>query len=200
MGVFFLPMAMVMMLLGVDGAKCPSSPRVNCKDLDFSRYKGVWYEQTSSKAFLFDHGLQCVTANYSLNPDGTVKVFNSGTKGSPTGDFSVATGTATVTNISTCLLSVSFSRFAPSSDYQIFDTDYDTYAIVATCLNWVLNDLDLSAIFILGRTPNLPNTTVANLVAKLQEQGYGYSDIKPMVQNGDCKYYNWNNLKSSVLV
>merc|ERR1712014_132260 len=108
----------------------------------------------------------------------------------PTGDFSIATGTATIKDISKCLLSVSFSKFAPSSDYQIVDTDYDTYAIVTTCLPSALNALHLSSVFILGRKPNLPKALVDGLVDKLQKQGYDYSDIKHQIQTSDCKYSN----------
>jgi len=176
------------LLLGANGSKCPPSPQVACKDLDFNRYKGFWYEQTTSKSFPFELGLQCVTANYSMNADGTVKVLNTGTKGSPTGDFSVATGAATIKDESKCLLSVSFSKFAPNSDYQIIDTDYDNYAIVTTCLPEPLNSLKLSSVFILGRVPKLPQTTVEGLVAKLKNQGFDYSDMKYQVQTDDCKY------------
>jgi lipocalin len=44
----------------------------------------VWYEQVNSKAFVIDANLQCVTAEYSANDDGTVKVLNKGAQNSPT--------------------------------------------------------------------------------------------------------------------
>lgn len=44
------------------------------------QYFGLWYEQQRYFA-AFELGLSCVTAEYSLLPDGNVKVNNTGIKG-----------------------------------------------------------------------------------------------------------------------
>lgn len=169
-------------------SKCPSSVKPICQDLDLSRYAGVWYEQVNSKAFAIDANLQCVTAEYSMNDDGSVKVLNKGAKNAPTGELSTAEGKATVEDLKTCSLGVKFSSLQPvDAPYQIFDTDYDTYSVVISCLP-VINLAGLSDIWILSRTPTLPQDTLNGLLKKLSDAGFDYSDMRMQVQEQDCNY------------
>lgn len=53
--------------------KCPN---VNImQNFDVKRYLGLWYE-VQKYPFIFTLGGTCVTANYELNADQTVQVFN----------------------------------------------------------------------------------------------------------------------------
>lgn len=45
------------------------------QNFDVRRYLGLWYE-VRKYPFIFTLGGKCVTANYELNNDGTVQVFN----------------------------------------------------------------------------------------------------------------------------
>jgi apolipoprotein D and lipocalin family protein len=169
-------------------SKCPSSVTPVCQNLDLSRYTGVWYEQVNSKAFVIDANLRCVTAEYTANDDGTVKVDNKGAQGSRTGAVTDAVGTATVKDLATCDLGVKFSALQPvDAPYQIWDTDYDTYAIVLSCIP-VLNALGQSDIWILSRTPTLPQSTLDGLLQKLSDAGFDYSDMRMQEQESDCSY------------
>jgi lipocalin len=169
-------------------SKCPSSVQPVCQDLDLSTYSGVWYEQVNSKAFVIDANLQCVTAEYSANDDGTVKVLNKGSKNSPTGEITVAEGKATVQDLKTCNLGVKFSGLQPfDAPYQIFDTDYDTYSVVISCIP-VLNAAGLSDIWILSRTPQLPQEKLDGILTKLSDAGFDYSDMRMQVQEDNCNY------------
>ena len=47
------------------------------RDFDANRYLGKWYE-IARFDFFFEKGLNNVTAEYSLNEDGTVRVVNRG--------------------------------------------------------------------------------------------------------------------------
>lgn len=173
-------------------SRCPSTVEPQCRDLDFSRYEGLWYEQANSKAFHFAGGLTCVTANYSAADDGSVRVFNSGAKKEPTGEVSIAEGQGTVDDISTCRLKVKFANLAPSSPYMVWDTDYDTYSIVVTCLPG-LNVLGQSAVWILSRVKQMPKTQFDSLLAKLTLAGFDYSDIRVQVQTSECNYYDFGS-------
>lgn len=44
-------------------------------DFDISTYLGVWY-QVAGYVAVFDAACKCITANYTLNDDGTVGVVN----------------------------------------------------------------------------------------------------------------------------
>eukprot|EP00927_Polykrikos_kofoidii_P062171 TRINITY_DN56994_c0_g1_i1.p1 TRINITY_DN56994_c0_g1~~TRINITY_DN56994_c0_g1_i1.p1 ORF type:complete len:205 (+),score=40.85 TRINITY_DN56994_c0_g1_i1:65-679(+) len=183
-----LSLVLAALLRGSNGAKCPSDPPGSCSNLDFDRYKGRWYQQVDSKAFFFGSGLQCVTANYSMKSDGTIKVFNTGSKGSPTGSLSTAEGSATVGDASKCELKVSFSRFQPvASPYRIIETDYTSYAIVASCLSAV-NFLDLSALWVLSRTPRMDADKLNDLVKHVVDLGYKWDDQRFTNQNETCNY------------
>ena len=70
----------------------PSPPPV-----DLNKYKGTWYEQGSVKQF-FSFGLVNTKAVYTPQPDGSIKVQNSGNYFGPNGPQSNITGAALVVN------------------------------------------------------------------------------------------------------
>ena len=49
------------------------------QNLEIEKYTGQWYE-IARLDFFWEKGLKNVTANYSLNEDGSIKVINSGAK------------------------------------------------------------------------------------------------------------------------
>merc|ERR1712217_858912 len=123
------------------------------------------------------------------NSDGTIKVFNVGTSGTPRGKLPTAEGKATVKDASTCDLGVKFSGLQPfDAPYQGWDTDYETYSIVISCIP-ILNALGQSDIWILSRVPNLPTETRDALLKKLEDNGFDYSDKRFQVHTADCHYY-----------
>jgi len=178
----------VLVVLGAQASKCPNTVTPLCSNLDLARYAGRWYEQVNSKSFTIDDSLQCVTADYSANSDGTVKVHNVGAKNAPTGVLSLADGTAKIADLKSCALSVKFSAFQPvGAPYQIFDTDYDSYAVIVSCVP-VVNALGLSDIWILSRTPKMPTDLLNSLLKKLDDAGFDYADKRYQVQETNCNY------------
>lgn len=95
------------------------------KAVDLARYAGRWFEQFRYEAS-FQKGMDAVTADYSLEPDGSVRVVNRGRRGG-TGKSSKSTGRATIVDRATnAKLKVSF--FGPfKGDYWVLDhgDDYD---------------------------------------------------------------------------
>lgn len=96
------------------------------KSVDVQRYMGRWYEQFRYEAS-FQKGLEAVSADYSLNDDGTVRVVNRGRKGGVEGTLKESVGKAKVTDTATnAKLKVSF--FGPFyGDYWVLDhgPDYE---------------------------------------------------------------------------
>lgn len=134
------------------------------QSLDLQRYLGRWYE-VARFPNQFEEDCVGVTATYSLNPDGTIKVVNRCRKGTLGGPEDVAEGTATVVDTATnAKLSVTF--FWPfAGDYWVID--------LADDYSWALvGEPSGRYLWILARTPQIPAETRTQLVEKLTAIGY----------------------------
>ncbi|BBX19075.1 lipocalin [Mycolicibacterium duvalii] len=102
--------------------------------VDLTRYLGTWYEVGSVKQF-FSIGLVNTTAVYSLNPDGSIKVQNSGNYFVNNGPKSSITGVALPVDADNNKLNVRFFGQAsarPPGNYWIVDLDPDYHWAVVT--------------------------------------------------------------------
>jgi apolipoprotein D and lipocalin family protein len=90
------------------------------KPVDLQRYAGRWYEQFRYEAS-FQKDMEAVSAVYSPNEDGSIKVVNSGRKGGLQGKLKTTKGKAKVVDTATnAKLKVSF--FGPFyGDYWVLD-------------------------------------------------------------------------------
>ena len=70
-----------------------SVPIETVASLDLNRYQGRWYE-IARFPVSFEEGCVGVTADYALNPDGSVKVTNSCREGSLDAEPRIATARA----------------------------------------------------------------------------------------------------------
>lgn len=144
-----------------------SVPTVN--RVDIPSYMGRWY-QIAANETSFNRGLVAVTADYSLNPDGTVTVYNRALKGNFGGEVDEITGTATVVDSATnSKLNVTFPGIfnapIPGGNYWIIvldESDY-TYAAVADPVGVTL--------FILSRTPQMDEDLYQNILSELESKG-----------------------------
>ena len=113
--------------------KCPL-PEVQ-QDFDVEAYTGLWYEQRRDTADLFESSTGiCVTAQYFLNDNGTLRVLNNeydDKKSKWGGGEGVATVVDPTKNEG--YLTVKFNVFAPAGDYKVVETDYENYTVIYTC-------------------------------------------------------------------
>lgn len=136
------------------------------KILDLKRYMGLWYEIARYEN-RFEHGLVDVTATYTLRPDGLIRVENRGCKrNSPYDICKTANGHAKIPDPAQLgKLKVSFFlNFY--SDYYVLELDEENYnyALVGSNTDKYL--------WILSRTPQLPEDIKKKLVTAAERRGY----------------------------
>jgi apolipoprotein D and lipocalin family protein len=132
--------------------------------VDLKKYSGKWYE-IARLPNSFEKGLECISAFYSINPDGTIKVVN---KGYLTEDNTKAKQSEGIAKLPDSQfpgqLKVSF--FRPFwGQYYIFylDENYQ-YALVGTPSR--------KYFWILAREKTLPNDTLNNLIKIAKDEGF----------------------------
>lgn len=132
---------------------------VSCFDLP--RYLGNWYEIARLPNH-FEHGMDYVTAEYSLNTDGTVRVVNRGIRN---GEKREISGIAKFKN-SPVVGELRVSFFRPFySDYKIIRLAPDySYAVVTGSTD--------DSLWILSRTPTLPENAREKLLAGIRKLGF----------------------------
>ena len=138
-------------------------------DFELDRYLGTWYE-IARLDHRFERGMTDITANYSLRDDGGVKVVNRGFK-TDKGEWEDAEGKAFfVGEPDVGQLKVSF--FGPFyGGYNILELDADNYqyALVA--------GPDRDFLWILARSPELPEATLQMLVDKAKSLDFPVDEL-----------------------
>uniref|UniRef100_A0A182ITN6 Apolipoprotein D n=1 Tax=Anopheles atroparvus TaxID=41427 RepID=A0A182ITN6_ANOAO len=163
---------------------CPNPPvHVN---FDVSRYLGLWYEIRRYEQ-VFQLGGECVTAEYSINADGSVRVFNSMIV-PPAQARSSDTGRAVVAFPDEVPLEAKLNvTFGPnpengiSANYWVLGTDYDNFAVVWGCFG-VGDTLRAESAWILSRTPQLSAATAAE-VQRYVDEFLNEENLRPTIQN-----------------
>ena len=134
--------------------------------VDAERYLGTWYELGSVKQF-FSVGLVNITANYQLNPDGSIRVENRGEYFVDGGPESLIVGNAVAVDSSFARLNVSFAGPASSDglgNYWIVDLDPD--------YQWaVVSDPTGTSAFLLSRTPTVSDELYDELIDRAAAAG-----------------------------
>lgn len=168
-----LSLALVISLAGcIDNNKSPLS---EVSKVDINRYLGLWYEIAR-----IDHSFQkdCVasTAEYSLRPDGDIKVINRCRKKNTIGEVAEIEGKAWIINKNTnAWLKVQF--FWPfRGDYVIIDLDEKEYSYA------VVGHPSRNYLWVLSRRPQMDDETYGELLNKISKQGYNLDRIKKYPQ------------------
>ncbi len=148
--------------------------RTTVAQVDLELYAGKWFE-IARYPHSFEKGLVGVTATYSLKPNGRIEVLNQGFKGSLNGKRSKAKAWAKVPNpLEPGKLKVYF--FWPfGADYYILDLD-ENY-------QWALvGSSSMNYLWILSRTPQMPNEVYNQILKKVMELGYDIEKLELVEQ------------------
>jgi apolipoprotein D and lipocalin family protein len=168
----------LLLLLAVCGCKyTPEGVKV-VDGFDAQRYLGTWYEIARIDN-TFERGLVKVSATYSLNTDGSIRVLNKGFDPKQNQWKQVVGKARFVSGADRGCLKVSF--FGPFyGGYNILDLDKKDYSYALVCGN------NRSYLWILARQPKLPAPVLAALTQKAKAWGfdthallYVEQDVKP---------------------
>ncbi|CAL1544153.1 unnamed protein product [Lymnaea stagnalis] len=182
--------AFLVMSLG----KCPDIPIK--EDLDLNQYLGKWYSYENFDA-PFQFGLSCITANYSIRPDGNIKVLNGGVKKLKIFGRTVMRtptnieGEARIVNSDRPAgLAVKFPGQPDMGDnnkanYNIISTDYRTYSLVYSCSQPTLLPVKVEFVWILTRERGVRPDNINALKTNLRVYGVKTENFKP-VDNTEC--------------
>ncbi|GAA0581035.1 lipocalin family protein [Rhizomicrobium electricum] len=170
--------ALIGMVLALAGCAAFSSRPVGnhnvpqpAKPVDLGRYLGRWYELYRYEA-PFQKDCEAVTADYSLNPDGSIRVLNSCRQGTVDGPSKSATGKARVADTATnAKLRVTF--FWPFyGDYWVLDHDAD--------YQWsIVGEPSGRYLWVLSRSPEPSSDARAMLKRRVEELGYDWALVRP---------------------
>ncbi len=150
-------------------AHAPSGPPLRTVDrVDLGRYVGKWYE-IATIPMSFQKGCVGVTATYTLRTDGDVDVVNTCRKETLDGPERQATAKAWSVDPSNAKLVVRF--FWPfTGDYWIIDLDPD--------YRWaVVGHPSREYLWVLSRTPQMPEATYEGILQRLRAQSYDVSRL-----------------------
>ncbi|MAM70468.1 MAG: lipocalin [Gammaproteobacteria bacterium] len=138
------------------------------ENFDLDSYLGTWYE-IARLDNRFEEGMSQVTANYSMNPDGSVQVVNRGYL-DESQSWDEVTGKAVfVNNTDTGHLKVSF--FGPFyASYVVFQLSDDYSYSYVTGNN-------RSYLWFLSRSPVVDESSKMSFIAQARELGFAYQDI-----------------------
>ena len=143
-------------------------PPETVESVDLESYAGLWYEFARYDT-PFDEDAVGVTAEYTLNDDGTVQVLNEGFVGGLDGTPTSIEGVARVVDPETnAKLAVTFDRpdiAGIEFDYWIIELDEDyEWAVVTNSTRFVL--------YILSRTPTLDDDVYEDLLYRVVKKGF----------------------------
>jgi lipocalin len=159
-------------------ASAVTTPVVPSSDpVDPAQFAGTYYEQGSVKQF-FSIGLVNTQATYSLNPDGTIKVQNSGNYVFNRGPKSSIVGSAVPVNETNTALNVGFFGSSPSANPP------GNYTILANApdYSWVIvSDPSGQSGYILTRDKNISPQQYQELLTRARSLGVR-GNITPTVQ------------------
>lgn len=163
-------------LLGLAGCasteyRDTSVPMTTAGPVDLERYQGRWYE-IARFPNQFEEGCVGVTADYSLNDDGSVKVVNTCRDIALDGPVSTAEGVATKQRDEGDRLDVTFVPWLPFArgDYWILDLDAD-YQVV------VVGNPSGSTGWVLAREPKISEARLDQALDVLRRNGYDVEQI-----------------------
>lgn len=165
----------ILLMLSLTSCKSEHKELPTVKELDLSRYSGTWYE-IARLPNSFEKGLECVTATYTILPNGKVEVLNKGCTNADTSKMKIIKGVAWVPdNNHPGQLKVRF--FWPFiGKYWVISLDKNyNYALIG--------DPSRKYLWILSKSSTLNNSTYTTLLNIAKEHGFDVGNLMMVKQS-----------------
>ncbi len=155
------------------------------KQVDLKQYVGRWYEVASipQKSTL---GCHCATADYSLLPDGSLKIVNACRLNNPAGELLVTEGRAFPQDTTNAKFKVNFVLSWFPGFRRLFSSDYWITSLSPDYGSAVVSNPKGSTMWVLSRTPKMEEKTFNRLV-KVSQSSINVGKLKYQNQRG-CAY------------
>jgi apolipoprotein D and lipocalin family protein len=138
-------------------------------ELDLDRYQGLWYE-IMRLPNRFEEGLENITATYTLQKDGEIKVINRGYD-TEESEWSEADGRAWLPDpAQPGLLKVSFFWIF-SSDYKVIALDQENYRYA------MVTSSSKEYLWILSRTKEMDDKVLTELIDIAKSYGFAVEQL-----------------------
>lgn len=146
------------------------TPLETVPEVDVERYLGRWYE-IARYQHSFEKAIVGATAEYSLNPDGTIAVLNSGFRKTIDGPYSAVKAVARIPEASEPgRLKVKF--------FGLFEGDYLIFGLDAEGYTWALVGNDSRRfLWFLAREPEVDEALFESMKALAEVQGYDLAEL-----------------------
>jgi apolipoprotein D and lipocalin family protein len=163
----------VFFIIGLPQMSCPQMmPPETVDYVDVERFTGLWY-QIARYYNPAEGDLAAVTAEYSLNDDGTVKVVNRGLVGDLDGSPVSIEGFARVVDTETnAKLAVKFTDPAVGEEFEFWIIElgeYYSYAVISNSMR--------STLYIISRTPTMEESIYQEIIDSLTMKGFDPEEI-----------------------
>ena len=165
------------MALGLGGCLAVPEGITPVTGFDAERYAGTWYE-IARFDYVFERGLRNVTATYSLNPDGSVRVFNRGVDENTCVPREREGSARFIGAQDVASLSVSFFGNI-GAGYHVFylDSRYQTALVSGSSRDYL---------WILSRTPTVDDGTLSRLLSTAEDAGFNLDELIMVDQSASC--------------
>jgi apolipoprotein D and lipocalin family protein len=161
------------LLLGLGG--CNSYPAIKTVEhVDLPRFMGDWYVIANIPTFIETTAHNAIE-NYLLNEDGSIATTFSFYDGGFDGEMKTYKPTGFVTDTtSNAIWGMEF--------IWPFKADYRVMYLNADYTQTVIGRIKRDYVWIMARTPSIPDADYQQLLKMLKEQGYDTTLIKPVPQ------------------
>ncbi|HTA40302.1 MAG TPA: lipocalin family protein, partial [Candidatus Acidoferrales bacterium] len=154
----------------------PALELATVPDVDLTLFTGRWFEIARMPVRFERDSDRNVTAEYTLLPDGSVRIENHAT--APNGKLRRARGVARVPNPeATSKLRVKFFPLAPAADYWVIGLDF--------AYRWaIVSEPNRKHLWVLSRTPGLDGATLERILRDVDVAGYDSTALIRTPQDG----------------